>query len=215
MCRPGTASRIDGDDLGVVVAREGRVDPALQAHLGGAALPRLLRAAHDLVHRHEEGRAAQVLGELALRERAEAALEVTDVRVLDVPRHDVGDLVAAHLAPQPIGSSEHPLPLAAAGREQPHDLVPAELLADELERDRIATDEERHLDGLAGRPAILAGEAERVRGTAHGGRDGRVDPAVEVGDVLGIERQPRGERELRATRSRRAAARSRATAPRD
>ena len=158
----GTRCLDRGDDLRVVVAGEGRVDAALQAHLGGAALPRLDRAPHDLLHRHEERRPAQVLGELALRERAEAALEVADVRVLDVPGDDVADLVAADLAPEPVGGGEHALALVAARREQPHELVLAELVACQLERHRVAPDEERHRHGLARRPTVLAREAERV-----------------------------------------------------
>ena len=88
----GTASLIARTTEQVVVAVERRVDAALEADLDGAALPRLLDAADDLVERREVGGAAQVLGELALRERAEAALEVADVRVLDVPRDDVRDV---------------------------------------------------------------------------------------------------------------------------
>ena len=91
------------DDVRVVLARERRMDPALQADLRRPALPRLLGAPHDLVERDEVRRAAQVRRELPLRERAEAAAEVADVRVLDVPGHDVGDLVAADLPPKGIG----------------------------------------------------------------------------------------------------------------
>ena len=40
-------------DVEVEVAREGGVDAALQADLDGAALPRLLGAADDLVDRDE------------------------------------------------------------------------------------------------------------------------------------------------------------------
>ena len=39
----------------VVVARESRMDAALQADLDGAALPGLLAAPHDLVDGHEVG----------------------------------------------------------------------------------------------------------------------------------------------------------------
>src|SRR5688572_30203348 len=87
------------DHGGVVVAGESRVDAALQANLGRAPIPRLPRAPDDLVERDEVRRTSQVRCEAALREGAEAAAEVADVRVLDVPRHDVADLIAAHLAP--------------------------------------------------------------------------------------------------------------------
>ena len=106
-----------GDDVGVVVAREGGMDPTLEADLGRAALPGLARAADDLLERHEVRRAAQVGRELPLREGAEAAAEVADVRVLDVPGDDVGDLVAADLAAEPVGRGEDALPLLAAGRK--------------------------------------------------------------------------------------------------
>ena len=138
------------------------MDPALEADLRRAALPRLVGAAHDLLVRDEVRRAAQVRRELALRERAEAAAEVADVRVLDVPRHDVGDDVAVHLAPQRVGRGEDALPLLAARAEEPHDLVLAELVAG-VERQRVAADDERHRAGLARRPRVLAREPERVR----------------------------------------------------
>ena len=51
------------------------------------------------------GGAAQVRGELPLRERAEAAAEVADVRVLDVARDDVADVVAVDLAPEQVGGA--------------------------------------------------------------------------------------------------------------
>ena len=171
------------------------MDAPLQAHLGRSPLPRLRRPPHDLVQRHEKRRAAQVLGELALREGAEAAPEVADVRVLDVSRHDVRDLVAADLAPQPIRGREDALALATPGGEEPLDLVPAELFAGQLQRERVTPDDERDVDRLPRRPTILAREAERVSRAPHRGPDGGVDPAVEVGDVLRIQRQARSQRQ--------------------
>ncbi len=73
------------DELDVVVAGERRVDAALEADLDRASLPGLVAAADDLVERDEIGRAPQVLGQLPFRERAEAATEVADVGVVDVP----------------------------------------------------------------------------------------------------------------------------------
>ena len=192
-----------GDDLRVVVTGERRMNSALEADLGRAPHPRLDRPAHDLVQRHEECGAAQVLGELALRERAEAASEVTDVRVLDVARDDVRDLVSAHLRPQPVGGGEHTLALPAAGRQEALDLVPAEILAPQLQRDRVAPDDERDSDLLPRSPTILAGEPERIRRPADGGRDRGVDPTIQIGDVLGVEREARRQRET--PRSRRLA----------
>ena len=71
----------------------------------------------------------------------------------------------------------------------------------ELERRRVATDDERHADRLAGRPRVVAREPGRVGRATDVRRDGRIDPALEIGDVLGIERQPR--RELEPARARR------------
>src|SRR5438552_11403372 len=115
-------------DREVVVARERRMDPALEADRRPPARPRLLATPDDLLVRDEIGRAAQIRGQLALRERAEAAAEVADVRVLDVARDDVGDLVAADLAAQPIRRGEHPLALLAARAEQTRDLLLPELV---------------------------------------------------------------------------------------
>src|SRR5437764_580812 len=76
-----------------------RVDAALQAHLGGAALPRLLAAPDDLVHVEVVGPAAQIFAELALREGAELATEITDIGVVDIAGDNVADGVAIYLAP--------------------------------------------------------------------------------------------------------------------
>ena len=105
------------------------MDPALEAELDRAALPCLLGAAGDLVERDEVRRPAQVRREPALRERAEPAAEVADVRVLDIARDDVAHLVAADLAPQPVGGGEDTLSLVAARAEEAEDLVLAELVA--------------------------------------------------------------------------------------
>ncbi len=177
------------DDRDVVVAVERRVDPALEAHLGRAALPGLDRAAHDLLVRHQEGRAAQVGRELPLREGAEAAAEVADVRVLDVPGHDVGHLVAVDIAAERIGCREHALPLLAARAEQAHDLLLAELVA-RTAGDRVAADDEGDLAGLARRPGVLAGQPERVGGAQNPGKHLGVDPlGVDVARVDGEARR--------------------------
>ena len=137
MCRSGSSVLDRVDDGRVVLAGERRMDPALQADLGRAAVPRLPRAPDDLLVRDEVRRAAQVRRQLPLREGAEAAAEVADVRVLDVPGDDVADLVAADLAPQPVGRGEHALALVAAGAEEPHELVLPQL-AGRVDRQRVA-----------------------------------------------------------------------------
>src|SRR5262249_44736249 len=123
-------------DLGVVVTRESRMDPALQAHLRRPPLPRLLAAADDLGQGDEVRGAAPAPPPPALGEGAEAAAEVADVRVLDVPCHDVAALVAADVTPQPIGGGQDALALRAARLEQSRQLGLPELLAAELERRR-------------------------------------------------------------------------------
>ncbi len=180
----------------VVLAGERRMDAALQADLRRAALPRLDDAADDLVVRDEIRRAAEVRGELPLRERAEAAAEVADVRVLDVARDDVAHLVAADLAAEPVGGGEDALALLAARLEQADDRVLVQLVA-RVDRQRIAWDE-RHLDRIARRPRVLAGEAERVGGAERERQHLRVDPGRV--EPLGIDGEPRREVEAAAAR---------------
>ena len=185
--------------VGVVVPRERGMDPALEAHLRRPAIPCLLGAADDLLARDEVWRAAEVRRELALRERAEAAAEVAHVRVLDVPRHDVGDLVAADLASQRVGRREHARRLLPACLQEPRDLVLAELGTAELERRCVAADDERHAERLAGRPRVVAREPARVGRSEHERQHGRIEPPR--ADVLGVDGQPR--RQLEPTRARR------------
>ncbi len=99
-------------------AREAGVDAALQADLGRAAIPGLGAAPHDLVDAQQVGRAAQVGRQPALRERAEAAAEVADVGVVDVPADDVGDRVARALRAPRVGGAGQELDLGATCRQQ-------------------------------------------------------------------------------------------------
>src|SRR5687768_18514402 len=145
---------------GVVLAGEGRMDPSLEAHLGRAAIPGLPSAPDDLLVWDEVGRAAEVRRQLPLRERAEAAAEVADVRVLDVPRHDVGDLVAADLAAQAVGGGEDTLALVGAGSEEANELVLPQPVA-RVDRERVARDDEWDAVATARMPVVLAGQAER------------------------------------------------------
>jgi len=111
----------------VEVAGEPGMDAALQADLGGAAVPGLFAAADDLVERDEVGRPAEVGRQLPLGERAEPAAEVADVRVVDVAGDDVGDRVAADLAAELVGSGDDGREVLAAGAEQLGDVVFVEL----------------------------------------------------------------------------------------
>ena len=75
------------------------------------------------VERHEVGRPAEVRGEPAFRERAEAAAEVADVRVVHVPRDDVGDRVAGRLTTQVVGRGEDRAQVVTARLEERGDVV--------------------------------------------------------------------------------------------
>src|SRR5205085_7201998 len=121
-------------------------------------------------------------GELALREGAEAAAEVADVRVVDVAGDDVADRLAVDLAAQRVGGGEDAVHLVAARAEEPGDLLLAELVA-RVDRERVLR-RERHGQLLAGSPALAPREARRVCRPRDGGRERERAPAVACGDVL-------------------------------
>src|SRR4030095_10646358 len=148
-------------------------------------------APDDLVHRHEVRLPAEIGGEPALGEGAENAAEVADVRVVDVPRDDIADRLAVYLTPERVGGSEDAMRLLPARLEQPDDLLLAPVTSpvdwqcvSRRERDRHA---------LARRPGVVPGEALCV-GCAQDVRcNTSVGPALPIGDVLGVERETRGE----------------------
>ena len=147
------------------------------------------------------GRAAQVRRQPALRERAEAAAEVADVRVLDVPRHDVADLVAADLAPEPVGRGEDALPLLAARAEEAHELLLARARrssppAARRARRRRGRRRSRRDATASSRASPSASEARSAVG-----QHLRVEPGAR--EVAGIDREPRDEREPARARRRR------------
>ena len=186
MCSSGSSVQDRVDDRRVVLAGEGRVDPALEANLGRAPLPGLAGAADDFLMRHEVRRTAQVRSQLSFRKGAEAAAEVADVRVLDVACDDVADLVTADLAPKPVGGREHPLSLLAAGAEEADELVLTQFPGG-VDRERIARDDERGRSGLARMPRVLPGEPDRVGGAENGRPHLPVDPLLV--DIPGVDRQ--------------------------
>ena len=118
-------------DVDVVVAVEAGVDPALEAHLGGALVDRLDHPALDLVDAEQVGIAPQVQRQRPLGEGAEAALEGADVRVVDVAVGDPGDDVAHLVAPELVGHLGDGRHLGAPGPEQGHDLGDVDGLAHE------------------------------------------------------------------------------------
>ena len=125
-----------------------RVDPALHAHLGGAGLRRLDRPRGDLVEREPVG----VGVALALRERAEPAAHVADVREVDVAVDDVGDLVADDVAAQVVGGLRQLLQRGALGEDQRHRGVRVRRVE---QRGGIATTPARARRGRR-RPAVRA-----------------------------------------------------------
>ena len=95
MCIPGIAALIALQMLDIGRAGIVGMDAALQTDLGGAAIPRFLRAANDLLHLQVVRRAAQRLVRLAFGEGAELATIIADVGVVDVAVDDVTDDLAA------------------------------------------------------------------------------------------------------------------------
>src|SRR2546428_1942279 len=91
--------RVRSSEVDVVAAVELRRQAGLDAHLRGAELPRLLRAADDLGH----GKEVTFLFPMIAAERAEGAVLDADVREVDVAIHHVGHNVAGLLPPQLVG----------------------------------------------------------------------------------------------------------------
>ena len=171
------------------------------------------------------GLPAQVRRQLALREGAEAAAEVADVRVVDVPRDDVGDRVAADLAAKRVGRAR---PRAAGPRPRASKSAVTSSSSSSASSRTFAS---ASATGRRGRPRV-----RRSRGGARTSRRpaAQTDVAREAGRVrLPADRlrrragrsSARGRRRTRGrweaggrARSRgprwpRAGARSRATAP--
>src|SRR5688500_15342066 len=104
------------------------MDAPLHTDLGRAQIPRLDRATRDLLRGQEIRLASEVEGLRTLRERAEPAPEIAEVRVIDVPVDDVGDLVADRGAPEVICDRIETFGLATFGRKEKSDLVLGEFL---------------------------------------------------------------------------------------
>ena len=179
-------------------AGEARVDAALQADLRRAAIPRLLAAADDLVDAEQVGRAAQVGRQPALRERAEAAAEVADVGVVDVPADDVGDGVARALGAPRVGRLREQLHLGSACGEQRLGAGLVEVVAPLAAAERVA-ERRRHRAGEA-RAAAAAPGGRRLG--ARAGEPGALVAREAVGVGGGAAR--RRARPWRASGRRRA-----------
>ena len=105
----------------VEVARQ----PALDANLGGAAFPRLARAADDFVQRER----ISVGSSGAAPEAAKTASDETDVREINISIYDVSDGVADGLPAQLIGESNECLLRRSFCARQDQSLLEGQLLA--------------------------------------------------------------------------------------
>ncbi len=117
--RHGIFHRAQQREIGRAVER--RMDAALHADFGGAALPGFRGTARDFIEREVVGLAAQIVGGLALGEGAEGAFVFADVGIVDVAVDDVAHGLAADLAPQGVGRVHHFAGFVAARSKQPRD----------------------------------------------------------------------------------------------
>src|SRR5262245_40430575 len=81
-----------------------RIDAALPADFGRAAVPCGLHAARDLLRRESVGRPAKRFTDLALGEGAEVASVDTDIRIVDVAVDDIAHRATTRRFTQAIGS---------------------------------------------------------------------------------------------------------------
>ena len=191
-------------DVQVVVAVEVRVDAALQAHLGRAALDRLDHPRLDLLDAEQVRVAAQVERERPLRERAEPALERADVRVVDVAVAHERDGVADDLAPQLVGHLAHRREL---GPRAPSSVTISSTPTSSPLRTPSSTSptgpparrgrrrqQQARGDVAAARPVVVTGETFEVVRAQDREAHRRVEPLLGVADVLGVHGEPGRER---------------------
>ena len=166
------------DDVRVVVAvNAGWIPPC--RHTSVAPRSQASRTRRTISSRGTRyGAPRRFCGELPLRERAEPAAEVADVRVLDVPGDDVADLVAADLPPKPVRRSEDALRLPPRASSS---LVTSSSPSSmpELERRRVAAHDERRRDGVARRPEVVPRQPHGIGGASHVRQDRRIEPALD------------------------------------
>jgi hypothetical protein len=101
-------------DLAIMVVILARIDPTLDADLGGAAGDPVPGLRGDLLQTAIEG----VLVVAVSRESAEAAARVADVGEVDVPIDDEGDLVADVLGAGDVRRAGEGLEVGAVGLQQ-------------------------------------------------------------------------------------------------
>ena len=147
--------------------------------------------------------ATQVLRQLALRERAELALEVADVGVVDVAVDDEGDRVAVLLPAKRVRCLDHGAEVVAPGPDQADDLGFAELVAvDGAVENGLhvggralrfgadpVEDRRRRRGFVAGTPVVGSGQAFAVDPVEYGAVQADIHPGVDVECEAWVDRQ--------------------------
>ncbi len=110
-------------DVEIGLAREARMDAALQADLGRPAVPGFRGTAGYFVQVDDIRGPAQVIARLALGKGAERAVIEADVGVVDIPGDDVGDGVADLDTAQFVGGLADSLEVGVAGPEERYHVV--------------------------------------------------------------------------------------------
>ena len=130
-CIPGAAAFTERTMSAYAVAfRSGEIPPCRHTSVAPSACASAARSP-DLVQRERVG----VGVGLALGERAEPATDVADVGEVDVPVHDVGDVVPDRVPPQLVGEGGHGVEVGAVSGEQRQVVVVAEPRGVVLRRD--------------------------------------------------------------------------------
>src|SRR5262249_11261685 len=97
------------------------MDAALHADFRPAARPGFFGPPDHFLDGEVVRSATQSLARLPLGEGAEAAMEIADVRIVDVPVDDIADGLAAHAPAQLVRRLHHIGEVAAACAEEPDD----------------------------------------------------------------------------------------------
>ncbi len=188
-CISGSADFTRAQNVEISLAREARMNAALQTHLRRTALARLERAAHDLGDIEQVRPLRALVLARALRERAERAAVAADVGVIDVAVDDVSGDGAVRLRAQRIRRLADPAEIGAPRIEECRERLPVDVLSavlheliEKLRRRRrtgapLGCREARRQIGTAARaPAILARERCSVALLENRAAHGRVEP---------------------------------------
>ena len=207
----GVFHRAQDRDVGL--AGIGRVDAALQAHLGRALGHRFARTLGDFLEVEIVGFVAKARLAAGLGKGAERAGVRADVGVVDVAIDDVGHLVAHRRCAQAVRRLDDRLRIRAARGEERGDVRLVQLVAvcraaEDLPqfepRRAFVSEAERPIRAAGHRlrharaPLAVAGKALAVGKAQDGGTHRRVEPAVVVArHEARVDREPRGQRQAR------------------